>query len=208
MRLAIAGLACAGTLCACSSSPGPKAAPTPDVVVLHTPNELPGDFLDRQTIHAVYGKRSASFDAVLQKRGNEIVLIGMTPFGSRAFVLKQTGLDVSFESFVPQELPFPPSYILLDVERVFFGGVAPAGQALPDGSHEAPRDAEIVSETWQGGLLKQRRFRKASGQPAGDVVIDYGPGMPPGGPPPEKITYSSGWYGYRLEIVTVGHQAL
>lgn len=192
-------------------APGGVGAPGPashgDPGVLHPPSEFPGAFLDRQTITARYGDWTARFDAVLQKRGDELVLLGLTPFGSRAFVLKQVGLDVTYESFVPQELPFPPRYILFDVHRVFFGG-ALGGAAPPDGDLSTTRDGEILSERWQGGRLLRRRFRRANGEPPGEIVVDYDGGMPPGGPPPPHITFANGWYGYRLDITTVSHQAL
>jgi hypothetical protein len=189
--------------------PPPQSAPRPEPGVLHAPSEYPGAFLDRQTIVATYGKKSAKFDAVLQKRDDELVLLGMTPFGSRAFSLKQTGLQVAFESFVPQELPFPPQYILFDVQRVFFEGTLPGLPTPSDGAHEfAPRDGEVMTEYWQDGRVLQRRFRRTSGDPAGEIVIVYESGMALGGPPPQHIAFTNGWYGYRLDITTLSHQAL
>ncbi len=185
------------------------APPAADPGVLHPPGEFPGAFLDRQTIAAKYGERTARFDAVLQKRGDELLLLGLTPFGSRAFTLKQTGLDVSFESYVPQDLPFPPRYILFDVQRVFFGASLVRSAAPPaDGEHQTARDGEVVTEEWRGGRLERRRFRRVSGQPPGEIVIDYEGGMPPGGPPPAHIAFVNGWYGYRLDITTLSHQPL
>ncbi len=191
----------------CASAP-PRPAARPDPSVLHAPSEYPGSFLDRQNITATYGQRKQSFDAVLQKRGDELVLLGMTPFGSRAFVLKQSGLDVSFQSFVPQELPFPPRYILFDVHRVFFDGAGPGGQPLADGMHEATHDGEVVTERWQDGKLQQRRIRRVNGDPAGEVVVDYDGGLTPGAAPPTHIAFVNGWYGYRLDITTQSHQAV
>jgi hypothetical protein len=204
VSLAVAVAAFAG---GCSGPP-PQSAPRPDPGVLHAPGEYPGAFLDRQTIVASYGKKSAKFDAVLQKQGDELVLLGMTPFGSRAFSLRQKGLDVSFESYVAQELPFPPRYILFDVQRVFFEGAPPGSPPPPDGPHESSRDGEAMTEYWQDGRLQQRRFRRASGDPPGEIVIVYDGGMPPGGPPPPHIAFVNGWYGYRLDITTLSHQPL
>jgi hypothetical protein len=195
---------------ACSAA-APRPAVHPDPGTLHAPGEYPGSFLDRQTIAATYAGRSAKFDAVLQKQGNDLLLLGMTPFGSRAFALKQSGLEVSYESFIPQvdQLPFPPRYILLDVHRVFFGGIPTDGQPLADGPHEAPpRDGELLTEYWQDRRLKQRRYRSTTVPSAGEIVIDYDSGMQPGGPPPPHIAFVNGWFGYRLDITTVSHQPL
>jgi len=178
------------------------------VGVLHPPSDIPGAFLDRQSIAATYGKKSVRFDAVLQKRDDEIVLMGMTPFGSRAFVLKQKGMDVSFESYVPQEMPFPPKYVLFDVQRVFIASPPSDAGTPPDGTVETTRDAEVMTEVWKDGRLQQRRFRRASGDPKGEIVIDYDGGMVPGAAPPAHIRFANGWYGYSLDITTVSHQPL
>jgi hypothetical protein len=117
------------------------------------------------------------------------------------------GADVSFQSFVPQSLPFPPKYILIDVQRVFFAWAEPPWSA--DGERTAAREGEIEAEQWVGGRLRRRTFRRADGQPPGEIAIDYGvEGMSVDGAPPARVTFANGWYGYRLEIVTVSHQAL
>jgi hypothetical protein len=184
---------------------------------------LPQNFLDRQRITATYGDRTVQFDAVLQKRAGELTLLGLTPFGSRAFVLHQVGTDVSFQSFVPQSLPFPPRYILIDVHRVFFAWAqANTGGAAPDAGSDAggygpPRDGELVveregeieTERWAVGRLRRRTFRRADGEPRGEIVVDCeGDGMAADGTPPPHVRFANGWYGYRLEIATLSHQPL
>jgi hypothetical protein len=155
---------------------------------------------------ANYKGRAAAFDAVLQKKGNELTLVGLTPFGSRAFVIRQVGTVLSFESFVPQTLPFPPSYIVVDVERVFF----PWTDAPPptDGERRFSRDAEAVAEQWEGGKLRRRTFAFAEGHPPGEIVIDYDGGMEIGGAPPPHVSFDNGQYGYHLDITTLTHQPL
>jgi hypothetical protein len=144
---------------------------------------------------------------VMQKRGDELTLLGLTPFGSRAFVIRQTGLDVMFQSFVPQTLPFPPKYILYDVQRVFFAFDA-ADAAVPDGERETVRGPEIVRERWSGGRIVRRTFRRTDARPAGEIAVDYEGGMAPGGAPPAHVAFVNGWYGYRLDITTQDHQRL
>jgi hypothetical protein len=199
----------AGASCAPHASTAPADRPYSGPLV--APSSLPGSFLDRQHIVATYGDRSVTFDAVLQKRGGELTLLGLTPFGSRAFVLRQVGADVSFQSFVPQSLPFPPRYILIDVQRVFFAWAEPpaADGGAPGGDRTVERDGEIESEHWEGGRLRRRVFRRADGRPPGEIAIDYlGEGMGLDGVPPARVTFVNGWYGYRLEIATSTHQRL
>ncbi len=195
-------------LLSCATGAPSKPPDRPYGGSLISPSVYPGDFIDRQKIVALYGDRSLRFDAVLQKRGNELTLLGLTPFGSRAFVIRQTGTGVSFESFVPQTFPFPPRYILVDVHRVFFAWVLEHDAPPVDGMLEATREDEVVTEHWQGGRLLRRTFRRVDGNPQGQIVVDYDPGMARHGAPPSHVAFANGWYGYRLDIVTVSHQAL
>jgi len=141
---------------------------------------------------------------VLQKKGDAITLIGLTPFGTRAFVLEQNGLEVKFTSYIG-DVPFPPRYILQDIERVYFGGLE--GAPLTDGEHVAERDGEKIREVWREGKLQQRDFTRLDGDPPGTMAIVYQGGMAGGTSAPE-IDIDNGWVGYRLSIVTLSEQRL
>jgi len=204
------GAACVLALAACASRRPPPPEGPPYGGPLVDPKAVSRDFIDRQQITAAYGGRTARFDAVVQKRGDTLTLVALTPFGSRAFVLQQTGGDVTFQSYVPETLPFPPKYILIDVQRVYFASLAPEdGGPPPDGEQRGERGGEVEAERWQGGVLLRRTFRRADGSPPGEIVIDYGrEGMGADGTPPRAISFDNGWYGYRLEIRTLSHQRL
>jgi Protein of unknown function (DUF3261) len=209
MKRALAAAASCVLFAACGPSVPPKAAEAPAYSWrLRPPSVRRDDFLDRQSIAATYGDRSARFEAVLQKRGDELTLLGLTPFGSRAFVVRQMGLDVTFQSFVPQSLPFPPNYILFDVQRVFFASEDTGDGGVVDGEHESVRDGEAVHEEWRAGRLLRRTFRRVDGRPAGLITVVYDGGMALDGAPPAHVTFDNGWYGYRLEITTLSHQPL
>jgi hypothetical protein len=206
------GLAIAAASCTPRAAAPPIERPYGGPLV--DPATVPHDFLDRQQITATYGERTARFDAVLQKRGPELTILALTPFGSRAFVLRQLRAEVTFQSFVPQTMPFPPKYILIDVQRVYFAWAEPSPDAGASPDLEArdrrvERDGEIETEHWEGGTLRRRTFRRGDGEPPGEITIDYGgTGMSADGTPPAHVTFVNGWYGYRLEIATVSHQPL
>jgi hypothetical protein len=199
---------CTVVLASCAPRVAAPPAPRPYSGPLVDPKAVPYDFFDRQQITATYGDRTARFDAVLQKRGGELTILALTPFGSRAFVLRQVGSDVSFQSFVPQSMPFPPKYILIDVQRVFFAWADEGrnGGRPPDGDRSVERDGEIETEHWEGGTLRRRTFRHVEGGLPGEIAIDFGdPGMSADGTPPAHLAFANGWYGYRLEIATLSH---
>lgn len=175
---------------------------------LRSPAELGADVMMRQRLTAHWGQgESMSFEAVLQKRGDALLLLGLGPHGGRAFVLEHRGGEVRFEPYVDLEFPFPPRFILLDVQRVFFPYQDHDAAPPPDGVHERAVDGEIVREIWRDGRLVERTFRRADGRPEGVIRVDYGEGMARGAPPP-AIELSNGWLGYTLAVETLQHQPL
>jgi hypothetical protein len=207
MRQTALGLA-AGILFVGCASRSAQAPPPPYTGPLDFPDEGVADFFDRQRIVATYEGHSFAFDAVLQKRGNELTLLGLTPFGSRAFVVTQKGAAVSFQTYVGTSLPFPPQYMLIDVHRVFFPHVGPGDAAASPGEHTFSSDGEVITETWRDGRVSERTFSRADGRPAGRIVIHYDETMDEEGGHPHHVVLNNGWYGYRLDITTVSHKQL
>ncbi len=187
------------------ASPRPAAPPREYPGSLVDSREIAGEFMMRQRVEAHYPGRTMGFDAVLQRRDGELTLLGLTPFGTRAFVLTQRGRALDFSTALPLELPFPPRYMLMDIHRVFFITLGPA--PAQDGERVETRDGEEIRETWRGGRLLRRSYRRLDGQPPGLIEVDYGEGMI-NRSPPRVIRFTNGWYGYRLEITTLAHQTL
>lgn len=186
-----------------------RQEPTPVVreypgTLVH-PSTIAGDFLARQEVRARYGKKRIRFRSILQKRGDTLILLGMTPFGTRAFLLQQEGTEVTFTRYVDLVFPFPPKYILFDIHRALFIGIASA--PLADGEHTAHRDGEVIRERWRDGRLLERTFRRESGQPPGLIRITY-EDWTLFGIPPRKITFRNDWFGYELAITTRSYEPL
>ncbi len=195
------------------SAASPSEAPRSDANAPQAPrypgelvdvSEIRGAFMWEQEIVTSYGGLSRSLRAVVQKSGEGLDVIGLTPFGTRAFLLSQRGKTHSFESFVDEALPFEPRAILLDVHRVFF--LALARPESGDGHITGELFGEQVSETWRDGRLFERRFRRPGG-PAGEIVITYAGGMR-GLKPARQIELENEWYGYHLEITTLSARGL
>ncbi len=126
---------------------------------LHAPSDFAVALTIDQQVTAEHEGGSESFRAVLEKRGDRLVMVGLGPHGGRAFVLTQEGAEVSFESQMPRELPFPPEFMLMDIHRTWLMGIPREGGApLADGRHEDFVDGENVAEQWSGGRLLERHF--------------------------------------------------
>lgn len=91
---------------------------------LAPPQQIPGDFLQRQGVRVQAEALDWQLSLVTQKRGDELIQIGLDAFGAKLFALTQDGSGVSVER--PRgALPFPPINLLRDWQRV--RGVQAAG---------------------------------------------------------------------------------
>lgn len=195
MRSSVA-LALLLAACGSSSTQTVREYPGP----LRAPSAYPRDFALDQTVTAHHLRGSDTFRAIVEKRGDALIMVGLGPHGGRAFVLAQEGERIRFDSQLPRELPFPPRYMLLDVHRAWLLGLA--GAPLPDGEHRASLEGEEIVESWADGRLRSRTFRRLDGHPAGLIRIEYEGGLSPEleAEPPSRVELDNGWFGYRLVI--------
>ncbi|MFV8753911.1 DUF3261 domain-containing protein [Nannocystaceae bacterium ST9] len=172
-------------------------------------SELGGDFVARQKLHGKFGEQEFRFEAVMQLRNGALTVIGLTPFGSKAFVLVQTGTEVEFQPLMDRPMPFPPEYMLQDIHRTWFWHARLPWDDGPP-SDEAPQaevEGERIVERWSGGKLVRRSFERLDGAPAGVLRIDYIGGHRTG-KPAAQVVIENAWFGYRLEIETAEWRAL
>lgn len=161
---------------------------------LRAPAAAGADFMYRQRVTAQWKDLERGFDAVLQKQGDRMQLIGLTPMNTPAFVITHDPTGLEFENRTKQLLPFPPRFILLDVQRVFF-------------PWPATLDGERIEEDRADGHLVERRFRRADGKPPGVIRIRY-EGWEAGANAPRRAVLDNGWFGYRLIIETFEQRRL
>jgi hypothetical protein len=182
----------------------PKPVPVPTqpantVVLVPTEQIATKSFVAQQRLSGKYGDKEFSIDVVLQLTGGKLTIVGLTPFGTRAFVLEQAGTDVKVEKFIDREMPFDPRYVLDDVHRVFFRGLDAATTTREE-------HGERVTERRDEGMVRERHFARLDGKPAGEVVVTFD-----GAPAPvvaPHVTLVNGWFGYTLRVDTLTQQYL
>jgi hypothetical protein len=217
-------LACIAALAAlvagCASAPAPPrsqvlsidAAPGDYPCVLRDPREWPVDFIVQQTIEirAVRDGRpvEGQLDAVVQKKGDTLLIIGLGPMNARAFTLTQRGRRIEFEQFAGPRLPFSPRNILVDVHRVFFKALPRPEGAADTGVVRGVLDGERVEERWERGELRARSFARPGSDLHGAVRVEYGPGCRAGRCEPASVTVHNEWFGYTLAITNREYEAL
>jgi hypothetical protein len=190
---------------------GPRAEPTHPAnteypCILHAPDTAGPDFSVNQRVEATKDGHSGAFDGVLQKVGNELVVVGLGPAGVRAFVLKQSGDRISFEKSFGPDLPFPPRNVLVDIHRAFFKRLPPPPSGA--GTVKGPIDDEEVEEDWAGGNLVERRFARPGSAFKGVVRITYAPGCTLARCAPASFRLVNEWFGYRLNVTSTDYNWL
>jgi hypothetical protein len=159
-------------------------------------------FVVEQRLKGTYGQREFTVDCVVQFAGNKVTVVGLTPFGTRAFAIEQVGTRVTFQKFIDRELPIEPADVLYDVHRVFFRALAGQG----DGVRESPDASDLVRETWQDGHLVERRFQSLEGPVSNLVVVTFEGAPAPVIAPIVRLTNAA--YGYTLELENSGQKLL
>lgn len=180
--------------------------------VLHDPRTLPYDFMVRQSL-TITARRdgkpvTGQLDAVVQKQGDTLLIVGFGPMNVKAFTLTHRGDRIELAQFMGPELPFSPRNVVVDVHRVFFKRLPAPAQAGYSGVVRGELDGELVEETWQGGQLRARVFTRPGSALHGAIRIELGPGCDPVHCEPESATLHNEWFDYTLTIVNEGYERL
>lgn len=190
----------AAWLWACSGQPArpPKLTDEMYAWTLRTPQALGADFLWQQRLTARFGPRSESIKVAVQKVADRLTIVGLTPFATKAFVLEQQGDAVTFKKMIDRDMPFPPRFVLVDLQRAYL----PLGPPHPaDGESQEVLDGERVTQLFAKGQLIERRFARLDSQPRGEIVIRYSQYRDDG--LPGRIVLDNKWFGYQLEVATL-----
>jgi hypothetical protein len=182
----------------------PGAAATgapPSPGILPPPDAIPGTFTVRQKIVARSTHGNGGFEGVLQKQPGRLTLLGLTPYGTRAFLLEQSAAGgVKLTSYIPRELPFSPEFIVMDIHRVLdeWLGARPTADGERGGT---VRDEHVV-ERWKDGRLMSRTFAPTSDAAHPITTISYEPPATPGSLP-ARVSLANARFGYSLVIETL-----
>ena len=140
------------------------------------------------------------FDAAVQRIGDRLTVVGLSPMGSVGFTIEHGPEGVEFTNRVPDQMAIPPRFILLDVQRAFFPWFD--GPADPEETRSRERDGEQITERWQDGRLVERTFARVDGAPEGEIRVRYRWGDAGWAAPLEAVLHN-GWFGYELTIETI-----
>lgn len=161
---------------------------------------LRDDLVMQQSVSVRWQDREESFEAVLQKRGSELLLLGLGPMNTVGFRLTLDDRGVTFENRTGRELPFLPERILADVQRVFYPWIE-EDSICSNCKREGRRAGLEIRERIGDDFLEERRFSFAGRPERGELVVRY-EGWIDGFSVPRRAILSNGWSGYELIIDT------
>jgi hypothetical protein len=145
-------------------------------------------------------------DVVVEKRGPELVLVGLTPAGTRAFSLRLREGRLEIDRGVARWLDIDPVLVFDAVQRsrlVGFGEDSPG-----DGEHASAHGAEERTDTWRGGRRVARSFAAPGSPPSVRIEYRRAEGDPMGGAGTELIRVESEWCDYTARIATLAEERL
>ncbi len=126
MRRLVLALGSVALALACKTAPPLLPVPLPLPKLgdcpgqLRSTNEIEGDWTIHERIRVVGGEVDESFGLVVQKSGPKLVVVGLTPFGAKAFGVTQIGMETWTESYLGPVLAVPPQNVLRDLHRAHF----------------------------------------------------------------------------------------
>ncbi len=123
---------------------------------LMSPASLKQSISLEQIVEAKYGDKSYTFHCLLEVDEKHLVLVGMTPFNTRAFTLTLTDESFTLDVAPGAQLPAEPSRILADLQLALWP--APEVRGL--------ECSELDDDCGFGGLDKFRFFKRGE-----DLVI-------------------------------------
>jgi len=99
-------------------APLPKLADCPGR--LRPTQDIEGDWVIHEQVRVTGGGVDESYALVIQKTGPRLVLLGLTPFGAKAFSVVQIGTQTWAESYLGPATAVTPENVLRDVHRALF----------------------------------------------------------------------------------------
>ncbi len=157
--------------------------------------EIPGDFVLRQRLRVTSPEVDTGLDLAVQKREDELVVVGFTSLGAKAFSLTQRGTKVRVHDNLGRASSVPPINVLRDLHRVLFLSVR--DEPFYANRTQAVRDGTRITEFWWQGRLTSRIFQRIDEKPPGTLSVS----LPDGSGGEARI--HNAWCDYDAVLVTV-----
>jgi hypothetical protein len=92
----------------------------PPAYPLQTPGSYGGTYSGQHLLEGEYDGRRLQLQTYVEIDAEQIVIVGLTPWGTRAFSIRYDGQQLDFDNLTHRDMPLPPSLILSDVQQVLW----------------------------------------------------------------------------------------
>ncbi len=153
--------------------PGIESSPEPSEALELLPvSALRDDLVLRQRVTIRWLDGEESFEAVLQKRESELLLLGLGPMNVVGFSLRVDEGGVHFENNSGRDLPFSPTRIIADIQRVFYPWIDQEADCGACERRGAWGQVQVI-ERIGSEALEERRFERVGVDGGWQIVISY-----------------------------------
>ena len=92
----------------------------PPAYPLQTPGSYGGTYSGQHLLEGEFDGRRLQLQTYVEIDAQQMVIVGLTPWGTRAFSIRYDGQRLDFENLIHRDTPLPPSLILSDVQQVLW----------------------------------------------------------------------------------------
>ncbi len=179
-------LLCLYLLAGCALRPQPAQPPTPSLryYPLLAPSSYEHTVVLDQMLEGEAKGRRFKLRIHIEIDAEQILVVGLTPWQTRAFVLRYDGVKLDFENATRHSMPFPPELMLSDIQQVLWPDLPNNGSWRVTNERRS-RERRVY---FQDQLVTRIRYH-ADAATTGDVEL------------------SNASFGYRLYIQTLESQS-
>lgn len=175
-------------------------------VVPEATGDLPEGLLLRSRVHLVGQGKDLRLEVVAQATPEELVVVGLMPFGMRLFTVRQWDRELAVETLSDREFGRTALWVMDALHRIYW--IEPPQASAHGDVRSWEREGERVSDRLGAGLLRRREFAGAGADPAAArVSIDYpdpgGGAVAAGTGTGAGISIDNPWCGYEAVWITL-----
>lgn len=130
VAMGLAGAALMGGCAGCPLPIGRIRLPDCPGPLVSTQALPAGDFRVREQVRVTGSGVDLGLDVVAEKRGDRLVVVALSVFGTQLFTVTQRGEEVEFAAPLRHGLPVPPRNLLRDLHAARFADPAAPARAV------------------------------------------------------------------------------
>ncbi len=160
--------------------------------------DLPQGLRLRARMSFTVGDRIVGLETVAHAVQDELVVIGLAPYGARLFTVRQRGREISVEASSKREFERLALWVMDVLHRIYW--IAPPSDRQSSRVSSWNRANERVTEWNDGSLLRREFVRPGENAASSRVTISYHEDADTG---ESTVEIRNPWCGYKAVVATL-----